>query len=121
VLQNLLDNKQIDYIALDFKAPESKFNTITQSNLFAPFEKSLNLILKSKVAFEVRTTFHSDLLTELDLKQMIQYLENKQYKGNYYVQFFKNNVHTISKLNRSINKIDQEKLSTPTIKIIVRE
>ncbi|WP_395050507.1 anaerobic ribonucleoside-triphosphate reductase activating protein [Flavobacterium sp.] len=121
VMQQLLKQNLIDYIALDFKSPKSKFQSITQSDLYASFEETLNLILKSEIPFEVRTTYHSDLLTEEDLEEMVRFLENKKYTGNYYIQYFKNNVETLSKLERSYNRIDCEKLSTTTIKIILRE
>jgi pyruvate formate lyase activating enzyme len=121
VMQQLLTLNLIDYIALDYKVPESKFQAITQSDLYNSFEKTLDLILQTKIPFEVRTTYHSDLLTEDDLAAMIQYLERKNYVGNYYIQYFKNNVETLSKLERSNNKIDSEKLSTQMIQIILRE
>lgn len=121
VMQKLLFLHLVNYVALDFKGPKSKFKRITKSDLFEPFEKTLDLILKANIPFEVRTTYHSDLLTEEDLTTMIQFLESKNYVGNYYIQYFKNNVNTLTKLNRSNNRIDCEKLSTPTIKIILRE
>ena len=121
VMQQLLNQHLIDYIALDYKAPKSKFQAITQSDLYNPFEKTLDLILEAKIPFEVRTTYHSDLLTEDDLKEMVAFLESKNYSGNYYIQYFKNNVETLSKLERSNNNIDFEKLSTPSIKIVLRE
>ena len=121
VMQQLLDQNRIDYIALDFKAPKSKFQSITQSDLYDSFEETLDLILKSEIPFEVRTTYHSDLLTEEDLEEMVRFLESRNYRGNYYIQYFKNNVETLSKLERSYNRIDCEKLSTTTIKIILRE
>ena len=121
VMQQLLNQKLIDYVALDFKAPKSKFKAITKSDLYEPFEKTLDVILKSEIPFEVRTTYHSDLLTEKDLMEMIRFLEFKKYIGNYYIQYFKNNVATLSKLRHSNNKIGCEKLSTPTVKIILRE
>lgn len=121
VLQQLIDFNQIDYIALDYKATESKFQSITQSDFYDSFEKSLDLILKHRISFEVRTTFHSDLLTEEDLMEMIRLLESKNYVGNYYIQYFKNNLKTLSKLERSTNRIEPGRLSTPTIKIILRE
>lgn len=120
-MQKLLDQNQIDYIALDYKSPKSKFQSITQSDLYDSFEKTLDLILKTKVPFEVRTTYHSDLLSEEDLREMVGFLESKNYAGNYYIQYFKNNVETLSKLDRSDNRIDCEKLSTSNIKIVLRE
>ena len=121
VMKKLLDKNLIDYVALDFKAPQSKFEAITKSELFATFEETLDIMLQVNIPFEVRTTFHSDLLSEKDLKEMVGFLEDKNYQGNYYIQYFKNNVTTLSKLEHSINKIDAEKLSTQTIKIIVRD
>lgn len=120
VMQELLKHNLIDYIALDFKAPKSKFQNITQSNLYDAFEKTLDLILKYEIPYEVRTTYHSDLLTEEDLREMIRFLQNKNFTGNYYIQYFRNDVETLSKLKRSNNRIDCEKLSTPTINIVVR-
>jgi pyruvate formate lyase activating enzyme len=120
-MEKLLFLHLVDYVALDFKAPKSKFKAITKSNLYAPFEKTLDSILKAKIPFEVRTTYHSDLLTEEDLTRMIHFLESKNYVGNYYIQYFKNNVNTLSKLNHSNNRIDCDKLSTTSIKIVLRE
>ena len=121
VIKQLINKSIIDYIALDYKGPKAKFQNITQSDLYNSFEETLDLILKAEIPFEVRTTYHSDLLTEEDLREMIDFLESKNYVGNYYIQYFKNNVETLSKLERSTNRIDCEKLSTPTIKIILRE
>ena len=121
VIKQLINKSIIDYIALDYKAPKSKFQNITQSDVYNSFKETLDLILKAEIPFEVRTTYHSDLLTEDDLREMINFLESKNYVGNYYIQYFKNNVETLSKLERSTNRIDCEKLSTPTIKIILRE
>ncbi|WP_310560846.1 anaerobic ribonucleoside-triphosphate reductase activating protein [Flavobacterium sp.] len=120
-IQQLLKQNLIDYIALDFKAPKSKFKSITQSDLYDSFEKTLDIILKSKTPFEIRTTYHSQLLSNEDLATMIHFLESKKYTGNYYIQYFKNNVETLSKLGRSYNRIDYKKLSTPTIKVVLRE
>lgn len=121
ILQQLIKNKWIDYVALDFKAMPSHFEKITQSKLFLPFEQSLQLLIKNEFPFEVRTTYHSDLLTEKDFEEMVRFLESKNYVGNYYIQYFRNNVNTLTKLNHSNNKIDSNKLSTPPIKIIIRE
>ena len=120
IIQEILNNKLADYIALDYKALKSKFQAITQSDLYIFFEETLNLILKSGVSFEIRTTYHSNLITENHLKTMIRFLESKNYVGNYYIQYFRNDVETLSKLERSNNKIDCKKLSTPTINIVIR-
>ncbi len=121
VMQQLLNQNLIDYVALDYKAPKSKFQAITQSKLYDSFEKTLDIILQAKIPFEIRTTYHSNLLSNEDLATMIQFLESKNYPGNYYIQYFRNDVKTLSKLERSNNKIDCEKFSTSRIKIFLRE
>ncbi len=121
VMQKLLSHQLVNYVALDFKAPKSKFEAVTKSNLYEPFEKTLDLMLKAEIPFEVRTTYHSGLLTEEDLTEMVHFLETKNYVGNYYIQYFRNDVETLGKMERSNNSIDCKKLSTPSIKIILRE
>ncbi len=120
VLEKLITRQLIDYVALDFKALPSEFERITQSTLFEPFEKSLQLLLQSQLPFEVRTTVHSDLIPEKDLRKMIGYLENNNYTGNYYLQHFTNGVQTLEKLGYSNRKIEQEMLSTTKIKVYFR-
>ena len=74
VLQALLQQKTIDYVALDFKSLPNTFEKITQSNLFDTFEQSLELLLSHSVPFEVRTTIHSDLISKENLTAMIRFL-----------------------------------------------
>ncbi|WP_349293161.1 anaerobic ribonucleoside-triphosphate reductase activating protein [Flavobacterium praedii] len=120
VLKELIEKESIDYVALDFKATPSKFEKITQSKLFSPFEKSLNILLQSKISFEVRTTVHSELLNKKDIEQMILYLEKAGYTGNYYIQHFTNGVPTIEKLGHSFKTLENENLSTEKIKVQFR-
>lgn len=120
ILKTLIEKQLIDYVALDFKALPEHFEKITQSVLFSPFEKSLHLLLESPLPFEVRTTVHSELLTEKDIQQMIVYLEKKNYTGNYYIQHFVNDVKTLGKLGHSFRELDSQKLSTPKINVHFR-
>ena len=120
VLEELIKKQLIDYVALDFKALPIHFEKITQSNLFLPFEKSLLLLLQSGIPFEVRTTVHSDLISEKELRMMMEYLEKNNYQGNYYIQYFKNDVPTIEKLGHSFRELEGVSLSTKKIKVHIR-
>jgi pyruvate formate lyase activating enzyme len=120
VLQQLLKNQLIDYVALDFKAMPVHFEKITQSNLFLPFEKSLHLLVESGLPFEVRTTVHSDLIDKNHMQAMIQYLEQQNYQGNYYIQHFVNGVTTLEKLGYSVRELEKQNLSTACIKVHFR-
>jgi pyruvate formate lyase activating enzyme len=120
VLHQLLENNLIDYVALDFKAMPSRFEKITQSELFQPFEKSLHLLVESGLSFEVRTTVHSALIDVNHMQTMIQYLEQQNYRGNYYIQHFVNGANTLEKLDYSTRELEQVNLSTTRIKVHFR-
>lgn len=120
MLQKLLQEKLADYIALDFKSLKTNFKLITQSELFAEFEESLQLLIDSSIPFEVRTTLHSALLSQAEIIEMRNYLDNKTYKGQYYIQQFINNVPTLGQLKNSDNRLNSENYSTSKIKVIFR-
>ena len=120
VLQNLLEQELIDYVALDFKSTKESFHSITQSDLFDQFEKSLQLLLNANIPFEVRTTYHSELLAKEELCEMIDYLQYNQYTGTYYIQHFRNNVETIGKLPDSRDRLEHQLPENPNLKIKFR-
>lgn len=120
VLRQLLENQLIDYVALDFKAMPAHFEKITQSKLFLSFEKSLRLLIESAFLFEVRTTVHSDLIDLYHMQTMIQYLEQQNYQGNYYIQHFMNGATTLEKLGYSVKELEKEHLSTASITVHFR-
>jgi len=88
VLDSLLADSLIDYVAIDYKAPEKKFSDITRTPNFNEFHSSLDILCKSSIDFEVRTTVHTDLLNKQDIEEIIKDLEDLNFKGNYYIQNF---------------------------------
>ena len=120
VLQELIEKQLIDYVALDFKAMPAHFKKITKSDFFLPFEKSLDLLIESKLSFEVRTTLHSDLIDVNHAKEIIHYLEQHNYRGNYYIQHFMNGATTLGKLGYSTREVEHINLSTANIKVHFR-
>lgn len=115
-IKKLVASGLIDYIALDFKALPNKFETITGSDLFNAFEQTLSFLINSDLWYEVRTTVHTDLINEQDVKDMAAYLHHNRYKGNYYIQHFVNNVPTLGSLSHS-KSLDYE---TDAVKIVFR-
>jgi pyruvate formate lyase activating enzyme len=118
-LQEAIAIGLIDFVALDFKATKAKFREITEKNYYKHFLDCLSLLQMTQTPFEVRTTIHSELLEEEDLKEMIQVLKSKNYFGNYYLQPFRNGVETLKKMNASQSKTFTH-LSTPTIWVQMR-
>jgi pyruvate formate lyase activating enzyme len=120
LLRNLIREKLVDYIALDFKASPEKFIQITKSNLYGPFRKTLEYLIETNFPFEVRTTVHADLLNQKDLQQMVTFLENKNYKGIYYLQNYMNNAETLGHINNSPCKFSSLKNLKTKLRIITR-
>lgn len=120
VLEEAIKEQLVDYVALDFKALPHSFEEITNSNLFESFEKSLAILNQSSIPYEVRTTVHTNLISEMDLKEMVKYLESRDYSGNYYIQFFRNEVPTIGELSES-KRFKNNIFSTKTIQVHFRE
>ncbi|MBF6641599.1 anaerobic ribonucleoside-triphosphate reductase activating protein [Flavobacterium sp. J49] len=120
VLQSLIEQKLLDYVALDFKSTRESFLSITQTDLYDQFEQSVQLLFKTNIPFEIRTTYHSELLAKEEVKDMIDYLKFNEYTGTYYIQHFKNNVETIGKLPNSHTRLENHLPVNTAIKIVLR-
>lgn len=120
VLENLVDNKLVDYIALDFKATAQRHQYITRSKGWHTFFDSLSIIQQAKIPFEVRTTWHSNLLSYGDLETMVGLLEENCYTGQYYVQRYVNHVPTLKELPYGQQELDTARLSTSNIQVVLR-
>jgi pyruvate formate lyase activating enzyme len=68
VIQNLLNEKLLNFIAMDIKAPLEKYENIAQVQLeINSIKESIRIILKAKIEHEFRTTVVQSLLTEDDV------------------------------------------------------
>ena len=121
VLESLITEEQLDYVALDYKAPRNKFKQITGRSQFDIFRKTLEILCNGKVQFEVRTTVHTYLLVEDDIKAIIEDLEELKFQGNYYIQNFRRAPSMLQALQEQVRKLDILALPTPgTFKIHLR-
>lgn len=118
-IKELLDLNLLDYVALDYKAPQSKFTQITHSNKFDEFSKTLDYLIETKTNFEARTTLHADLLNEEDINTIIQDLKERDYTNIYYIQEFLDTGVTIGNLTKPKHKINKALLKND-LKIIFR-
>ncbi|MCI6989496.1 MAG: anaerobic ribonucleoside-triphosphate reductase activating protein [Campylobacter sp.] len=87
-IKTAVDDGLVDFVSLDFKSLEESFYLITNSKFYAKFEKTLDFLLENRVKFEVRTTVHSDFLDENDISKMANFLNQKGYKSDYFLQNF---------------------------------
>ena len=71
VIKNLLDEKLLDLIAMDIKAPLEKYKDIVKTQVNPDsIKESIRLILKSKISYEFRTTVVQSQLEEKDILQI---------------------------------------------------
>jgi len=88
-LKELLDCSLIDYVAMDYKAPISKYSIVTGTPVDSVnITKSKDLIIHSDISYEFRTTLVKELLSVRDILQI-----GKELKGAklYILQMFRNN------------------------------
>lgn len=89
VLEDLLNEKLVDYVALDHKAPEYMNAKLTRNKtLFHCFKQSLSCLLRLHDVFEVRTTCHPDILSEEDILVMASELYDLGYRKDYCLQYY---------------------------------
>ena len=111
VVKELVDKNLVDFVALDFKAPKEKFESITKSKHYDKFEKTLGYLIDSNVDFEVRTTVHTDLLDENDIDEIIKILHQKGYKNTYYLQnYFETDKETLGNIGPQKRKLNTSKI-----------
>jgi pyruvate formate lyase activating enzyme len=71
VVKTLLDEKLLDFIAMDIKAPLEKYKSVVKVPVNADsIKESMRLILKSKIPYEFRTTVVESQLEEKDILQI---------------------------------------------------
>lgn len=87
LVKKLIDEKLVDYIAIDIKNPVEIYENIVwvsiDKNFLDSFQKILNLLLTSDVEYEYRTTLISWYHTKENLESMVKYLYGVK---NYYLQ-----------------------------------
>ena len=122
LVSKLVNEKLIDFVALDYKAPKSKFQNIAKIDKFDIFSKTLDFLINSNIDMEIRTTVHTKLLNENDINEIINDLENRNYKKNYYIQNFRNDNHDIldKELGEQNKIIDKNLISKKSFEIYFR-
>jgi pyruvate formate lyase activating enzyme len=107
-LKGLIDQKLVDYISMDIKAPKNKYDKLTGIKTdIDKIEKSIEIIKKSAPDYEFRTTFVPELLTKEDLLEIAKWLGGSK---RFYLQQFKNDVPLILPKLQNVAPYPKEKL-----------
>ncbi len=109
ILQTLLDENLLTYVALDYKSTADAWEEICGGGSDRRFWRSLDLLIQSSVACEVRTTYRPDILSIADIEQMERSLREHGYEGEYYLQLFRE-APTVGNLPPLAYPIDTESL-----------
>lgn len=112
MIQRLVEDNLINYIALDYKVPKEKFLAITKSKHFDHFSKTLDFLIKQAFPFEVRTTVHGDLIRAEEINRIIKDLLKRGYQGTYYLQPFLFTNTIIGRIKKEQTSVDATQLLT---------
>lgn len=75
MLQKLIDEKLIDYVAIDIKAPREKYSKLAGREVnVGNIEKSIKVLKQSGMDFEMRTTVVPGLLKKEDILKIAKWI-----------------------------------------------
>ena len=118
LLEILIKERLIDYIAMDVKAPLNRYSEIVKAKVDTSLiEKSVGLIMEGEIPYEFRTTILKDLLGEKDIEEILEIIKGAQL---YCIQnFIPTKTLDPSFLNKSgLNKKELEKLKVLSKKYV---
>lgn len=85
-LKKVIDEKLVDYVAMDIKAPFEKYETtVTRPVDLDKIQESIKMLLEGKVDYEFRTTVIKSMLAPEDFELMGKMIEGAK---TYYLQKF---------------------------------
>ncbi len=86
-LKKLIDEKLIDYVAMDLKAPKEKYQKVTGTKIdIKKIQKSIDILKEGKVDYEFRSTIVPTLHKKEDVIEMAKWIRGAK---KYYLQNFR--------------------------------
>ena len=106
VVERLINDNLLDYIAMDIKAPLDKYDLITNTNINKDnILQTIKLIKNSKIDYEFRTTVVKSQLSFNDFEKIGQMIKGAK---RYYLQKFVSSEILDKNLKNSQTYTDQE-------------
>ncbi|MBQ6462653.1 MAG: anaerobic ribonucleoside-triphosphate reductase activating protein [Pseudobutyrivibrio sp.] len=95
MLKYLIDNRLVDYIAMDIKTTRAKYNDIACMTNFdiKPIESSISILMEGKIDYEFRTTVMKECHSKDDMQSIGQWLAGAK---AYYIQSYKESEQVIN-------------------------
>lgn len=81
VISAAIEQKLVDYIAMDLKAPFGKYSLITGVEFeHKVLRQSMDIIRRSGLAYEFRTTYDKEVLSDEDIKAISESVQGQHYR-----------------------------------------
>lgn len=112
IIDQAINYKLIDYIAMDFKSSYEKYNLAAGISIDTNrIKESVNIIINSNIDYEFRTTLVKGIHTFDDMILMATELKGAK---QYYLQSYKENKRIISNLegNNTYSEFSRDELTT---------
>lgn len=96
MIKDLLDEKLLDYIAMDIKQCKEKYNDVAvmKNYKIEDIEESVSLIINSGIEYEFRTTVADNLMSTDDFENIGQWIQGAK---AYYLQQYKESAFVLDK------------------------
>jgi len=106
ILQRLIENKLVDYIAMDIKQEWSKWDTIIGVSIsdMMPYYISRDILLQGEVEYEFRTTCIAEYHTPTHIAEIAKSITGAK---QYYLQNFKKSSLLDSKMKASSCRMER--------------
>ena len=79
MLKYLVEKRVLDYLAMDIKAPLERYKDVVCAEIdIDKIKKSIEIIMKSKVDYEFRTTVVKNFITKEDIKNIAKLIEGSK-------------------------------------------
>lgn len=106
ILEDLITNKLVDYVAMDIKSPLKKYYLFTKGiDYTSEIQKSIEILMNSNIDYEFRTTLDPLNLNEEDILEISEMIKGAK---AYYLQEFKN-FKTLDNKYQKVNSWPEEK------------
>jgi len=96
LLSELIEERLIDYIAMDIKADSDNYGKVVglEHFDFSQIEKAIELIMSSGIDYEFRTTINKESHDLQVLENICRYIG---YESKYYLQNFRDNENVLDR------------------------
>lgn len=108
LLKQLIRDKLLNYIAMDFKAPLSSYQEVVNVKLnFLNIEKSAKMIRESGLDYEFRTTVAPQLINKAKIEEMAKFLQKTD---KWFLQKFKSETDLVNDKYRNLRTYSDKEM-----------